>query len=69
MKLVPIRLAFTRDLADPLQTILLIWRHMASFTKVVPCPCKLNKIDDYAKDGGPGEVRHFCSFYQDPLRP
>ena len=61
--------AFTRDQADPLKTVLLIWRHMASFTKVVPCPSKLSTIDDYAKDGGPGEVRHLCSFYQDPLRP
>ena len=26
-------------------------------------------IDDYAKDGGPGEVGLTCSFYHDPLRP
>ena len=25
-------------------------------------------IDDYAKDGGPGAVWHFCSFYHNPLR-
>ena len=25
-------------------------------------------IDDYAKDGGPGEVRLLCSFYHEPLR-
>ena len=25
-------------------------------------------IDDYAKNGGPGEVWHLCSFYQDPLQ-
>ena len=24
-------------------------------------------IDDYAKDGGPREVRLFCSFYQESL--
>ena len=27
------------------------------------------KIDDYAKDGGPGEVWHCFSFYHDSLRP
>ena len=26
------------------------------------------KIDDYAKDGGPGEVRLLCCFYHEPLR-
>ena len=26
-------------------------------------------VDNYAKDGGPGEVWHLCSFYRDPLRP
>ena len=25
-------------------------------------------IDDYAKDGGPGAVWPWCSFYHDPLR-
>ena len=25
-------------------------------------------IDDYAKDGGPGEVPLLCSFYHEPLR-
>ena len=25
-------------------------------------------IDHYAKDGGPGEVCHSCSFYYDPLQ-
>ena len=27
------------------------------------------QIDDYAKDGGPGEVRVLCSFCHDPLQP
>ena len=26
------------------------------------------EIDDYAKDGGPWEVRLLCSFYHEPLR-
>ena len=26
-------------------------------------------INDHAKDGGRGEVRLLCSFYQDPLMP
>ena len=26
------------------------------------------QIDDYAKDGGPGEVWLLCSFHNDPLR-
>ena len=26
-------------------------------------------IDDYAKDGWPGEVWLLCSLYHDPLRP
>ena len=25
------------------------------------------RIDDYAKDGGPGEVRHLCSFHLESL--
>ena len=25
-------------------------------------------VDDYAKDGGPGEVRLLCSFYHESLR-
>ena len=25
-------------------------------------------MDDYAKDGGPGEVWRLCSFYHEPLR-
>ena len=28
----------------------------------------LTQIDDYAKDGGPGEVWLLCSFYHEPLR-
>ena len=28
----------------------------------------ISVIDDYAKDGGPGEVWLLCSFYHDPLR-
>ena len=26
------------------------------------------RIDDYIKDGGPGEVRRLCSFYHEPFR-
>ena len=29
---------------------------------------KLAVTDNYAKDGGPGEVWHLCSFYNEPLR-
>ena len=28
---------------------------------------KINAIDDYAKDGGPGEVQLLCSVYYEPL--
>ena len=29
---------------------------------------EFNTIDDYAKDGGQGEVWLLCSFYHEPLR-
>ena len=32
------------------------------------CLAIIRSIDDYAKDGGPGEVRLFCSFYHESLR-
>ena len=32
------------------------------------CVLFLSPIDDYAKDGGPDEVRRLCGFYREPLR-
>ena len=35
---------------------------------MVCIPYCISTIDDYAKDGGPGEVWHLCSFYHESLR-
>ena len=43
-----------------------------TFSVIHACPRFLwersGEIDDYAEDGGPGEVRLLCSFYHEPLR-
>ena len=61
--------------AEPLFIILFAHKKKPTRTGDIPltiCNWKSNflnrAIDDYAKDGGPGEVRLLCSFYHESLR-